>query len=274
MTNPATTSAPGRTTARGWVKALVAVTFVVMVAVNGLANALPINGRTTGEVSDSYPNLFAPAGLTFSIWGLIYLLLAAHVLYQFGLFHDRDGAEGRGALLDRVGLLFAATSLANTGWILAWHYDLIGLSTVLIATLLVLLILTTRAARGLTSTRDRLFVRLPFSVYFGWITVATIANVTTWLVSLGWDGFGIAESTWTVIILVVGALIGLATVLRDRDVAYGLVFVWAYFGIWFKHNAADGFAGAHPSVMITALACIAAFVAAGVWVLARRRRAA
>lgn len=260
-----------RRSAKTWVKALVVVTYVAMITVNALANALPINGRTTGGVSDAYPNLFAPAGLTFSIWGVIYLLLGLHVLYQLGLFRSRDTSD-RAALLNRVGVLFSATSVANVSWILAWHYDLIGLSTALLATMLVLLIVITRTIlRADLSTRERLLVRLPFSVYFGWITVATIANITVWLVSLGWNGFGISEATWAVIIIAVGAIIGTAVILRDRDIAYGLVFVWAYFGITIKHLSTAGFDGDYPQVIITALIGIAAFVAAGVVVLLRRR---
>ena len=262
-------------TPRPAVKIAVVVTYLAMVITNILANALPINGRRTGEISDGYANLFAPAGLTFSVWGVIYLLLGAHVLYQLGLFRDK-GARTDAAdhpLSDRLGTLFAASSLVNVGWILAWHYDLIGVSTVLIAGLLVLLILITRAVRSLPlASREGAFLRLPFSVYFGWITVATIANVTVWLVSIGWDGFGIPESTWTVVMLIVGALIGCAVILRDGDPAYGLVLVWAYFGIWFKHTSPDGFGGAHPSVSTTALVMIAAFAACIAVVVARGAR--
>lgn len=274
-----------RQTASTPVKALVVVTYLVMIVTNALANALPINGRTTGAVSDAYPNLFAPAGLTFAIWGVIYFLLGAHVLYQLGLFHDatptgtagdagRPAARGRGALLERVGVLFSLSSLANAAWILSWHYDLIGQSVLLLATMLALLIVITRTtlAAGL-SRRDSAFVRLPFSVYFGWLTVATIANITVWLVSIGWDGFGIAESTWAVAIIAVGAVIGTAVILRDRDVAYGLVLVWAYLGIWIKHTSQSGFDGAHPVVSATALVGIAAFLVAGVVVVLRRRSA-
>ena len=248
-------------------------TYVAMIAMNALANALPINGRTTGGVSDAYPNLFAPAGLTFAIWGVIYLLLGAHVLYQLGLFREAATDAGdRAGLLNRVGVLFSLSSLANAAWILSWHYDFIGLSTVLLATMLVLLILITRTILGAELTgRERVFVRLPFSVYFGWITVATIANITVWLVSIGWDGFGIAESTWAVAIIAVGAVIGTAVILRDRDVAYGLVLVWAYLGIWIKHTSQSGFDGAYPLVSAAALAGIAVFVAAGLVVLLRRR---
>jgi hypothetical protein len=261
------------------VKALVGLTYVAMIAVNVLANALPINGRTTGAVSDAYPNLFAPAGVTFAIWGLIYLLLGAHVLYQFGLFHVSDDKGGVGesrrvSLLERVGVLFSLSSIANVAWILSWHYDLILVSTLLLATMLVLLILITRTILAADLTpRDRIFIRLPFSVYFGWITVATIANITVWLVSIGWGGGGIAESTWAVVIIAVGAVIGTAVTLRDRDIAYGLVLVWAYLGIWIKHTSGSGFDGAYPAVSAAALVGIAAFVAAGAATLLRRRPA-
>lgn len=264
-------------TARTAVKALVVLTYVLMIAVNTLANALPINGRTTGGVSDAYQNLFAPAGLTFAIWGVIYLLLGAHVLFQLGLFRGEDAegapaASGPVAVLERVGVLFSLSSLANAAWILTWHYDFIGLSTLLLATMLVLLVLITRTILGAGLTgAGRVFVRLPFSVYFGWITVATIANITVWLVSIRWDGFGISAPTWAVAIIAVGALIGITVILRDRDIAYGLVLVWAYLGIWIKHNSEAGFGGAYPAVGGTALVGIAAFLVAGAVVVLRRR---
>lgn len=264
-------------TARTSVKVLVVLTYVLMIAMNGLANALPINGRTTGGVSDAYQNLFAPAGLTFAIWGVIYVLLGAHVLFQLGLFRTADeggpGAAGRVALLERVGVLFSLSSLANVSWILAWHYDLMGLSALLLATMLALLILITRAILGAElSLREKAFVRGPFSVYFGWITVATIANITVWLVSIGWNGFGLAESTWAVVIIAVGAIIGTTVILRDRDIAYGLVLVWAYLGIWIKHTSATGFAGAYPTVSATALVGIATFIVAGAVTVLRLRK--
>jgi hypothetical protein len=260
------------------IKVLVAVTFVVMIAMNAAANALPINGRSTAAVSDSYPNLFAPAGLTFAIWGVIYLLLAAYVLYQFGLFAKPEEAPDvqtrRVALLERIGVLFSVSSVVNTVWILSWHYEVIWLSALLTTTMLVLLIMITRATRaaGLTG-RDVWLVRVPFSVYFGWLTVATIANITVWLVSIGWDGFGVAPANWAVLIIAVGALIGTAVVVRDRDVAYGLVLVWAYLGIVIKHTAATGFASAYPLVIGVTTISMAVFVAAGVVALRRRRTA-
>lgn len=255
-------------TASAPIRVLVLVTYLAMIAANVLANALPINGRTTAEVSDSYANLFAPAGITFSIWGVIYLLLGAHVLYQLGAFAADPRPQA--ALMTRVGILFSVSSLVNAAWIVTWHYDQILLSTLLLATMLVLLIVITRTIRSADlTTRDQVLIQLPFSVYFGWITVATIANVTVWLVSIGWDGAGISEATWTVIILLVGTAIGTAVILRHRDLAYGLVLIWAYLGIWIKHTTDLG--GAYPAVSTTAVVGIVVFAAAAVLLLAPRR---
>lgn len=242
-------------------KSLVVVTFIIMIAVNALANLLPINGISTGAVSDSYPNLFAPAGLTFSIWGLIYVLLAMHTLYQLGLFRGK-GNKVNEVLLYKTGVLFTVSSLVNAAWIFSWHYRLIPLSMVLMIILLICLInIAVIINEQSLSLREKFLIRLPFSVYFGWITVATIANAMTLLVSIGWNRFGMSESTWTIIILVVGMLIGVATTIRFKDIAYGLALVWAYAGILIKHTSASGFSNQYPYVIITVSICIAIFIA-------------
>ena len=161
---------------------IVLITYLAMVTVNGLANALPINGMITGAISDSYPNLFAPTGITFIIWGVIYLLLAAHTLYQLGLFRKKS-EEVKTALLKEVGTLFAISSVANFAWIFSWHYKIIPLSMLLMLVILICLgLITIRINKEKLTTTEKIFIRLPFSVYFGWITVATIANATTLLV--------------------------------------------------------------------------------------------
>jgi len=247
-----------------FMKIFVAATYLVMVIVNGLANAIPINGVTTGQVSDSYPDLFAPASLTFSIWGLIYLLLAGYVLYQLGLFQPDRGAA-RADLFQKVGLYFSISSIANALWIFAWHYDAIGLSLLLMIVVLVCLIqIATRLSGEEFSLKEKIFIRLPFSVYFGWITVATIANVTTFLVSVDWGRFGRAEQAWMVIVLFVGIIIGIARMRRDRDLAYGLVIIWAYAGILIKHISPAEFAGQYPAVITAAILSIIILVIAKV----------
>ena len=144
-----------------------------------------------------------------------------------------------------------------------------GLMLVLLGCLLA--IIQTLSRREM-STRERVLVRLPFSVYVGWITVATIANATTLLVSLGWDGFGLSEPVWTVLVLLVGLAIAVATILNKADVAYGLVIVWAYAGILIKHTSAEGFAGQYGAVIATVVVSIVALLAASAYVLLAKRR--
>jgi hypothetical protein len=252
------------------VKILMTVTYLAMVTMNYLANALPLNGRETGAISDAYANLFAPAGLTFAIWGVIYLLLAFHILYQWGAFRQQDAA--REPLLRRVAILFSLSSVANTAWVFAWHYDVIWLSALLIVTILALLavIVVTLQRAGLTG-RDHWFVGVPFSVYFGWLTVATVANATVWLVSIGWDGLGISEEFWAVIIIAVAAVIGTLIMLHHRDIAYGLVLLWAFAGILIKHTSDTGFASQYPQVITTTIICLVAFLAAEGFIIWRKQ---
>jgi hypothetical protein len=242
--------------------AVVVLYFFVLI-VNFLANALPINNMSTGDISDLYPNLFTPAGVTFSIWGLIYLLLFGYVLYQIGVF-QKSKDKKREKLFQKISPYFIISSVANIFWIFAWHYTLTGISVVFMFILLFSLIKIADILREekISNKKDKLFILLPFSIYFGWITVATIANITVFLVSVGWDGFGISKEIWTVIVLLVGALIGVARMFKDKNIPYGVVFIWAYFGIWLKHILASGFNGEYPLVIFTTFACIVFFATA------------
>jgi hypothetical protein len=236
-------------------KILAGVAYVAMVVVNFLANCLPINNRSTGAISDAYPNLFAPAGPAFSIWGLIYILLGGYVLYQF--LNKNQKTE---AIFKKINPLFIVTSLANISWIFAWHYDYIGLSVIIMATFLILLIKIANILRVEQFTSlEKILIWAPFSIYFGWITVASIANITVFLVSIGWNGFGITDFVWTSIILLVGSVIGILRMNKDKNIAYGLVLVWAYTWILFKHLSVGGFGGQYMSIIITVVLCLLLF---------------
>jgi hypothetical protein len=238
------------------IKIFVAVTYIAMMVMNFLANSLPINNRGTGEISNAYPNLFAPAGPAFSIWGLIYLLLGIYVIYQF-VKKDQKTEE----IIQKINPFFIATSLANISWIFAWHYDYIAISVAIMAVLLILLIKIADIIRlGNFTTIEKVSIWAPFSIYFGWITVASIANITIFLVSIGWNGFGLADFVWTSIILLVGALIGILRMNKDKNIAYGLVLVWAYSWILFKHLSLSGFDGQYQSIIVTAIVCLAFFL--------------
>ena len=235
-----------------FLKIFAGFSYVAMIGTNFLANALPLNNRLTGEISDSYPNIFAPAGPAFAIWALIYLLLGGYVVYQF---MNKD--KKTEILLNKINPLFIGTALANIGWIFTWHYDYIGISTLMMAVLLLLLIKIADIIRVEKFTKlEKPFIKEAFSIYFGWITVAFIANITIFLVSIGWNGFGIADFIWTSIILIVGAIIGIIRMYKDRSISYGLILVWAYVWILYKHLSVDGFDGEYPIVIATVIGCL------------------
>ncbi|MFZ1812516.1 MAG: hypothetical protein WAU02_03300 [Candidatus Saccharimonadales bacterium] len=226
--------------------------FAGAMVLNGLAGSSTVlGGVDTAAVSDSFPNLFAPSGVTFAIWGVIYTLIVGFILYTFGIGRPVKSAM-TSVQLNTVMQLLTYNLVLNGIWILVWQYKIIWLSVVLMIGILFTLIrildvLRRVEVRGL----EYALVRLPFSVYFGWITVATVANVTTWLISIKWDGAGIREGVWIVAVLMIAAAIGIITALRNRDWAYLAVFVWAYAGILLKHLSPHGFAGMYPSTIIT-----------------------
>ncbi len=252
---------------------LVTITFILMVTVNALANILPIAGITTGEVSDSFPNLFAPAGITFSIWGFIYLLLGLYTLYQLGLFQKENATDAE--LLKRVGNLFAFSSLINAIWIFCWHYNVIFLSVILMLLILLSLITIHLVLRKIPMTcKEWFFIKLPFSIYFGWITVATIANVTALLVTLGFSGWGLSEPVWTSTLIIIGTLIGMTTAILARDIPYVATLIWAFAGILIKHTSASGFNRAYPVVIITVQGALVILVATVVLILVMKKKQA
>lgn len=209
------------------------IAFALTVTVNALANALPLNGKTTGSISDSFPNLFTPAGVTFAVWIPIYLLLAGYSVYQLACAFRKDEP----AFIGRISWLFLLSSVANIGWVFAWHYDYIPASLVLMLVLfgaLLAVYLRLNIPDRKAPAAEKWLVQIPFSVYLGWITVATIANAAAVLVQAGWDGFGIAPVMWTLIVIGTAAAITLSVVFIRRDFAYALVVAWALLGIFIR----------------------------------------
>lgn len=206
----------------------------VTLLVNILANVLPIAGRTTGEVSDSYPVLFTPAGYVFSIWSLIYLGLLAYAIYQI------LPAQRQEARLTAIAPWFVASCAFNSLWIVAWHYGALALSVILMLGLLLsLIVIYLRLGINLIRVRgaDWWVVNLPFRLYLGWIIVATVANLTVFLYSLGWDRWGLSEVLWTILMMAAAALIGLALLRLRRDIVAAMVVIWALLGIALKQSA-------------------------------------
>lgn len=212
---------------------LVLLSVIATIIVNGLATALPLNGQTTGEISDRFDVFFVPAGYVFSIWGLIYVGLIAYAIYQL-LPAQANNDDLRG-----IGALFILSSLANIAWIFLWHYEQFPLTVVAMAILLLCLIaiyLRLGIGRKQVSSGMRWFVHLPFSLYLGWITVATIANVSSLLYIWNWSGWGISAEAWALIMLVIATAVGGLMSFSRGDIAYAAVLIWAFAGIALKHS--------------------------------------
>lgn len=247
---------------------------IVTIIVNGLAIILPLNGKTTQELSDALPNLFVPANLTFSIWGIIYILWVVFAMYQARDVFKKEKEQM--PFLFQVSWLFILSCVWNSAWIFAWHYQQVGLSLILmIALLLTLIALYLRLDVGHSSAplKEKLCVHLPFSVYLGWITVATIANVTAYLVSIHWDGLGISDVMWTQLVISVGVLITLLALIMRRDIAYSLVVVWALLGIYLKRTT-SGFTDSDvATTALIAMTIIAVgILAVAVWLALKRAK--
>ncbi|MEJ2667742.1 MAG: tryptophan-rich sensory protein [Deinococcales bacterium] len=243
--------------ARGLAPVAVIAAYLGMVIVNALAVTLPIGGLTTQEVSALYPALFVPAGYVFSIWSVIYLGLGVYAVVQ-----ALPGA-GRSASVRAVAWWFVLSCVLNGVWLVLWQTLHIYWTVPVMAALLLTLIVIYRRLRREPPAHplERWAVRTPFSVYLGWISVATIANVSDALLHAGWGGWGLSDVTWAVIMLAVATLLG-AAMLRRRDVAYALVLVWAFVGIAVEQRA-------QVVVFIAALAA-AALVTLGILTLGLR----
>jgi hypothetical protein len=245
------------------------VGLALVLAVNYLSNALPLNGKTPAQLSDQYPNLFTPAGLTFSIWGVIYTWLLVWAGFQIAAIPNRSVAERVEPTLQRIGWLFAATCAFNIAWLLAWHWEQVGLSVaVMVALLATLLRINERLHAAPTTRFERWAVQIPFGIYQGWITVALIANIAAFLVAGGWSGGG-AAPIWAMAMAIVGAALAVWALIRQNNVGHALAVAWALVGIFSKRSNSD-IAGS-PGVAYVALsAALVLLVIAAARALSRR----
>ena len=207
---------------------------ILALTVNVLASALPLNGQNTGEISDRFQVFFVPAGYVFAIWFLIFVGWIVFAIFQF------LPAQKENSRLRALGFWFALSGVFNAAWLFCWHYNLFGLSVLVMLALLGTLIvcyLKLDVGRAAVSSAEKWAVDVPISVYLGWISVATIANITSWLYSINWNGFGILPQVWAVIMLVVASLVGVLMAISRKDSGYLFVFVWAFAGIAVKQSA-------------------------------------
>lgn len=234
------------------IKILNTLLFLAVIVTNYLAVALPINGKTTGEISDLYSNLFVPAGITFSIWGLIYLLLGIFVILQFRQSSDSN--------LNR-NFLFVNSCVLNCYWVITFHYQQLFLSLIIMSALLVIVTLINLRLEDEKSP----FLKICFGIYLGWLEIATIANVTALLVASGWSGFGIDAVTWAIILIASGIVISSVTMIRLNNPVIAVPVIWAFLGIILKHGDSQ------PDISLAAKIAMSAVALAALWTLLRRR---
>jgi benzodiazapine receptor len=232
------------------------VAFLLTVIVNGLAGSTTLlGGVNTAEISDASPTLITPAGYVFSIWGIIYILLGVFVIFQ-ALPSQKEKEYTK-----KIGWLFVLSSILNIVWLFLWQYQILSMSIFLMFLLLITLIaiyLRLNIGKSTVNLREKLAVHVPFSVYLGWITIASIANVAVFLVSENWNGFGISPETWATLIIIVALVITLLVLATRRDIAYGLVIVWALTGIAVNQSGNQSILTLTEASAITVLLALAA----------------
>ena len=228
------------------------VLYAGMLAMNYLANALPLNNRTTGELSDSFPNLFVPAGITFAIWGVIYILLLVYSIVQF--------TGSNQIAISKISWPFGVSCVLNALWIVFWHYGKLPYSLIVMVGILISLIIINLLIRDLHIG----IIKAAFGIYLGWICIATIANVTTLLVHYNWGGFGLSEVTWAIIMISAGALITSISVYLLNNPFIGLSVLWAFTGIILKRQSD------YRSLVVTAIVAISIVGIVTIWASFRK----
>lgn len=257
------------------------IVYVVMLAVNFLSQSSSVLGirpfpYTVAELGESRALFFLPAGYVFSIWGIIYLGLGAYVIYQ------SRPAQRDNPLLDRIGYWFLLSSIGNVAWLVLFLNDLVAVSTVAMLIILVALImiyLRLDIGRAPVSSRERWLVHIPFSIYLGWISVATVANIAAMLYVGGSviSFLGITADIWAVIMMLVATLLALIMLFNRRDIAFALVVVWAVFGIYARPFDTPIFAAVaalNAGMVSTAALILPLIILAALGVLWFTRRAA
>lgn len=232
---------------------------IVTVIINYLSNTGTFNNTTIGEVSGQFHSLFTPAGYAFAIWGFIYLLLLGFIIYQgrsiFVKVRDDD-------FVLKIGWWFIISCVANGGWVLLWLYGYTGLSCVFIFLLLfALLKIVINNAMELWDAPISViaFLWWPFVFYSGWITVASIANVSSYLTKIEWGGFGMSEEAWTIFMIIVAVVINLLVTWTRNMREFAVVGAWALFAIAYaNYNTEDSIA--YVAAVMAVVLLISSFI--------------
>jgi hypothetical protein len=223
--------------------------------INYLSNTGLMNNTTIGEISGGLRTLFTPAGYAFAIWGLIYLMLLGFAIYQGRslIVKVRDDD-----FVNKIGWWFVLSCFANSAWVFSWIYGYTGMSCVFIFLLLISLlkiVYNNRMELWDAPISVIVFLWWPFVIYSGWVTVASIANVSAYLVKINWSGFGLSPVVWTIIMISIASVVNLAITWKRNMSEFALVGAWALIAI--------GMANQNEETMVANAAYIAAGILIG-----------
>lgn len=236
-----------------------ALAFGIMVYINYLSNALPINGKTPGQLSDLYVNYFVPAGFTFAIWGIIYgSLLASIVVQVFGFFNSNIASKINLAV-ETIGFDFIISCIINVAWLLAWHYQYVGLSVILMLLFLAILIkifINLNIGKSTRNQSEKWLFHFPFATYLGWICVALVANVTALLVNIDWIAWFFVPSIWAIVMVVIAFVVLSYLAIFKSAVPTALVGAWSFYGIYAKRLSLVNTESANLLIAQTCLVCL------------------
>lgn len=216
------------------------VCYVIAFLASNLSQLQVIVSKDIGEVSNKYDSVFAPAGITFAIWGLIYLGLFGFTIYHLIKAYRSDIHSEPNQIVQKIDYLFVINNIATTLWVFAWLYEYLGISLILMLIQLFTLIrihIKTNIFDPTQSAISKIFTQIPLSIYFAWICIATIANASAFLVSINWDGGGITPSLWTIILITIASLLAFLIIRFRQNPYFGLVVIWAFYGIQVKRAA-------------------------------------
>lgn len=214
--------------------------YIVAFLVSNLSQLQIIVDKNIGDVSDKYDTIFAPAGITFTIWGIIYLGLFGFTIYHLLKAYRADLDKEPNQVVLKINYLFIINNIATSLWVFVWLYEYVGIALILMLIQLFTLIgiiIKADIFDPRKSTVSKIFTQIPLSLYFAWICIATIANVSAYLVSIDWGGGGISPTLWTIILIAVASFLSVYIIRFRQNPYFGLVVMWAFYGIQLKRVA-------------------------------------
>lgn len=227
---------------RHFLKHMALISYVLMLTINIFADITLLNGVSANDVSSTYMNLYVPSNYTFTIWGVIYIFLGLYVFYSMG--NLKEETEEKLVVINKW---FIISNVINVCWVIVWHYEMMLLSFLLMILLMTTLVGVSYQIQNIKRyTKDRFFISFPFALYFGWVAVTVLVNFMALLTSFGFK----LEPIVTILVIALGMIVGIYMTYKKRIMGFGLMLIWGYVGILYRHLSYGGYDGAYPEIII------------------------